>query len=123
VGVGNRGTFGRIRAVEVMLMRDRFNDALALKTFIEAASNHQRLWEQPYWRAQLPEEVAEAARHLSWTWHLPALIGDCCGDGVNALPVVARLAPLQDLFLRELRNVPKEERTKRIQAWYARDKG
>jgi len=34
-----------------------------------------------------------------------------------------RPAPLQDLFLREFKDLPKEERARNLRAWYARDKG
>lgn len=34
-----------------------------------------------------------------------------------------RPEPLQDLFLREFKVLPKEERAKKLRAWYARDKG
>ncbi len=34
-----------------------------------------------------------------------------------------RPAPLQELFLRELRPLPKPERLLRLRAWYARDRG
>lgn len=34
-----------------------------------------------------------------------------------------RPAPLQDLFLREIKRLPKEERYPRVRAWYARDRG
>jgi uncharacterized protein (DUF2461 family) len=34
-----------------------------------------------------------------------------------------RPAPLQDLFRREIRHLPKEDRFPRIRAWFARDRG
>lgn len=34
-----------------------------------------------------------------------------------------RPAPLQDLFIREILPLPKEERYPRVRAWYARDRG
>ncbi len=43
-------------------------------------------------RVRLPEEVVEAARALPGGWRLVALSEDWCGDAVNTLPVIARLA-------------------------------
>jgi hypothetical protein len=40
----------------------------------------------------VPDDVAAAARALAGRWHLVALSEDWCGDAVNTLPVVARLA-------------------------------
>ena len=34
-----------------------------------------------------------------------------------------RPQPLQELFLREIKHLPKEERFPKIRAWFARDRG
>jgi len=67
----------------------------------------------------------------------PELMDAHLTNGNRAIPVVMildgeyrevawwgpRPAPLQDLFLREIKPLPKEERYPRVRAWYARDRG
>lgn len=156
-------------------MRDRFEKADTFQEFLETVVSHRELWHQLTRRARVPDEILRAARSIPGQWHLLALTEDWCFDGVNALPVVARLAeavpglnlrvlrrdenpdlmdthltrgtrsipvimvlndeyrevgwwgprpaPLQELFLKDLKTLPKEERARKLRAWYARDKG
>jgi hypothetical protein len=67
----------------------------------------------------------------------PDLMDAHLTDGNRAIPVVLvldrdfrevawwgpRPEPLQELFRRELRKLPKGERYPRLRAWYARDRG
>jgi hypothetical protein len=67
----------------------------------------------------------------------PDLMDAHLTDGTRSIPVVVildedfqevawwgpRPAPLQALFLAEIRNLPREERFPRIRAWFARDRG
>jgi hypothetical protein len=156
-------------------MRDRFEQAMTFEEFLEGAHYHRDLWRQLFDRARVPQDLLAAARSIRGRWRLLVLTEDWCGDGVNSIPVLARLAetvpqldlrvlrrdehpdlmdahltgesrsipvvmildhdyrevawwgprpgPLQDLFVRELKTLPKEERARRFRAWYARDKG
>src|SRR5438105_5928122 len=53
-------------------------------------------WEQVYKRAVVGDDVLQRARALGGSWHLLALNEDWCGDSVNILPYVAKLAEATD---------------------------
>jgi hypothetical protein len=67
----------------------------------------------------------------------PDLMDSHLTEGTRSIPVVMildeefrevgwwgpRPAPLQALFLRDIKNLPKEERYSRLRAWYAQDRG
>ena len=73
-------------------MRDRFESGLPFPEYIETVHKNRELWHAVYKRVKLPEGVVEEARALPGTWHLLALSEDWCGDAVNILPVISRLA-------------------------------
>jgi len=60
--------------------------------FLETARHNAELW-AGVWRraAAAPEHLARAAA-LPGRWHLLVLSADWCGDAVNLVPVLARLA-------------------------------
>ena len=67
----------------------------------------------------------------------PDLMDSHLTNGTRSIPVVMildedfqevawwgpRPGPLQELFLREIKSLPKEERFPKIRAWFARDRG
>jgi hypothetical protein len=63
-------------------------------------------WEQIYKRAVVSEELLARARGLPARWHLLALNEDWCGDSVNILPYVAKLADAVPSF--DLRIVSRD---------------
>ena len=68
--------------------------------FLQAAKTNRAMWEAMAVRAH---PVAEAARRLATAggpWRLLVLADDWCGDAVNTLPVLARLADLAGIPLR-----------------------
>jgi len=74
-------------------MIDRFNAGVSYPEYLETVHEHAELWRDIYKRAKLPADVLEAARALpGGRWCLLALSEDWCGDAVNILPIVARLA-------------------------------
>jgi len=74
------------------LNRERFEQAATFEQYLETVTKNRELWHAVHERVDLPEEaVAEAAR-VPGSWHLVALSEDWCGDAVNTLPVIARLA-------------------------------
>ena len=73
-------------------MRNRFESALPFPDYLETVRKHEALWRGVHERVRLPDAIVQAARKLPGTWHLLALSEDWCGDAVNILPVVARLA-------------------------------
>jgi Thioredoxin len=50
------------------------------------------LWDALYRRAKVSEEILSRAAGIQDRWHLLVLNEDWCGDSINTLPVVARLA-------------------------------
>lgn len=74
------------------LNRERFEKALTFDEYLETVEKNRELWHAVRDRVRLPEDVVEDARRIPGGWHLAALSEDWCGDAVNTLPVIARLA-------------------------------
>lgn len=156
-------------------MQDRYQTALTFPSYLASVRKNREFWHEIYRRAVVPSALLERARALPGRWRLLALSEDWCGDCVNTLPYLARLAeavpnlelrvlsrdgnpdlmdahlsngsraipvvmildedfrevawwgsrpaPLQDLFLREIKSLPRPERYPRLRSWYARDRG
>lgn len=82
----------------------RFEAAQPFEVFLETAERNVELWHGVWHRAVVPEDAVARVEALPGTWHLLALSADWCGDAVNTLPVLARLAertPKLDLRLLE----------------------
>ncbi len=73
-------------------MREYWERGLGFEAFLEVASANRQLWFDLYQRARIPLEVALRARALRHPWKLLVLSEDWCGDAVNTVPVLARLA-------------------------------
>ncbi len=74
------------------LDRQRFEQAQTFEQYLESVVEHRDLWHGVYERARVPADVLEDARRVPGSWHLVALSEDWCGDAVNTLPVIAKLA-------------------------------
>jgi hypothetical protein len=72
--------------------QDRYAAAPDFPTYLDHVEKNAELWRAVYDRVRLPADLVERARALEGTWYLAALSEDWCGDAVNTLPVVARLA-------------------------------
>lgn len=88
-------------------MLDRFKSGLAFPDYLETVQEHEELWRGVWDRARIPADLLENARAVPGTWRLLALSEDWCGDAVNILPVVARLA--EALPTIELRVLSRDE--------------
>lgn len=71
---------------------DRYEAAPDFQAYLETVEENAELWRGVYDRVRLPADVIERARAFGDAWRLAALSEDWCGDAVNTLPVVARLA-------------------------------
>jgi hypothetical protein len=74
------------------LNRERFERAATFEQYLETVDKNRELWHAVHERVRLPDEVVEKAADMPGSWHLVALSEDWCGDAVNTLPVIARLA-------------------------------
>ncbi len=72
--------------------KDRFEGAATFEEYLGTVEKNRELWHEVYDRVHLPEELIRDARSLPGGWHIVALSEDWCGDAVNTLPVIARLA-------------------------------
>ena len=82
--------------------KKRFEDASTFLQFLDSTQEHRDMWHAVYERTRLPEEVVEEATKTTGVWNLLALSEDWCGDAVNTLPVIARLAERVGGELRDL---------------------
>lgn len=72
--------------------RERFEQATTFEQYLETVEKNRALWHAVHERVRLPDDLVDAARGVPGGWHIVALSEDWCGDAVNTLPVVARLA-------------------------------
>ena len=89
------------------MLKEKWVSAMALEEFIEQAEENQELWRSVHARARVPAEVAARLGGLPAKRHLLVLLEDWCGDAVNTVPAVARLA--EDLPGLELRVLRRDE--------------
>ena len=67
-------------------------EALSFEDFLPTAEENADLWPAVWQRARVPADLAERAAAVPGRWHLLVLSADWCGDAVNIVPVLARLA-------------------------------
>jgi hypothetical protein len=72
----------------------RFQAAPTIGTYIDAAETNQEFWRGVHRTARVPDDLAARARAVRGEWNLLALSEHWCGDAVNSVPVIARLAEL-----------------------------
>ena len=58
------------------------------------ARANQELWRSIAAHVHVPEELVERVGAIPGDWHLLVLSEDWCGDAVNTVPLIARLAEL-----------------------------
>jgi len=74
--------------------RSRFEQALRFAEFLERAVKNAQLWRDTYRLVRVPEELVARAAAVPGPWHLLVIFEDWCGDAVNTVPHLARLAEL-----------------------------
>jgi hypothetical protein len=74
------------------MLRTRFLAAPTFADYAAAAQKNQELWQSFYRLARVPEGVAARVAELPGRWHLLVLSEDWCGDAVNTVPLIAKLA-------------------------------
>jgi hypothetical protein len=79
---------------KLLTMRDRYLGAMEFEEVLATATVNQDLWAAVWRRAVVPEEFVRRLAATGGAWHFLVLSEDWCGDAVNTVPVVARLAEL-----------------------------
>jgi hypothetical protein len=88
---------------ETITLRERFLGAPEFEEMLATAEKNADLWAAVWRRAKVPDEHLQRVAGLEGAWHLLVLSEDWCGDAVNTVPVVAKLAELSpNLDLRVL---------------------
>ena len=83
-----------------------FERGTTFPEFLEETRANRELWQAYAARAPLDEEAAERIRNVGGRFRFLVLTDDWCGDAVNTVPVVARLADAAPNV--ELRIVPRD---------------
>lgn len=73
-------------------LRQRFNAGATFEEVMARPKLNSELWEALYKRASLTPEAAKRAAALPGEWHMLVINEDWCGDSVNVLPYIARIA-------------------------------
>jgi hypothetical protein len=89
------------------MMRQRFDSALTFAEFLEQAQANAALWRDAYRLARVPEEAVARLAAIPGSWQLLVMVEDWCGDAVNSVPLLARLAELAPNV--ELRVIGRED--------------
>lgn len=75
-------------------LRERYLAGDDFESMVRSAHKNADLWAAVWKRAAVPDEFVQRATALGGSWHLLVLSEDWCGDAVNTVPVVAKLAEL-----------------------------
>ncbi|MDQ2666832.1 MAG: thioredoxin family protein [Gemmatimonadota bacterium] len=80
--------------VPLLALRDRFLGGQQFEDMLASAEKNAELWAAVWKRAEVPATFVDRVSALGGAWHLLVLSADWCGDAVNTLPAIARLAAL-----------------------------
>lgn len=69
-----------------------WNEGVSFSAFLPTAETNADLWRGVWDRVRLPDDLVERAAAVPGRWHLLVISEDWCGDAVNIVPVLARLA-------------------------------
>lgn len=73
-------------------LRDRYHAALDFEVLLGTVVKNADLWSAIWRHARVDDDHVRRVSSLGGAWHLLVLSEDWCGDAVNTVPVVARLA-------------------------------
>ena len=73
-------------------LRRRFFAGQDVETMLASAEKNADLWAAVSRRAVVPQQFVDRVNALAGQWHLLVMSADWCGDAVNTVPVIARLA-------------------------------
>ena len=75
-------------------MQARYAAAPTFDAFVDGAQQNKQLWAATYKLARVPASLVARVRALPARLHLLVLNEDWCGDAVNTVPAIAKLASL-----------------------------
>ncbi|HEX5831720.1 MAG TPA: thioredoxin family protein [Gemmatimonadaceae bacterium] len=75
-------------------MKERFLAARTFLDFVRSTEANHELWAAMTARVRVSDELRARAAAIPGVWHLLVLVEDWCGDAVNTVPVVSRLAEM-----------------------------
>lgn len=75
-----------------MITAERYHAGQSFTDFLAAVVKNAELWRAVAARARVPDDLVRHVAALGGRWHLLVLSEDWCGDAVNTVPVVAKLA-------------------------------
>jgi hypothetical protein len=78
--------------VDPRTLQERYGAGQTFPEFLTHAAANADLWKAVFARAHVQEAAIARAASLGGPWHLLVLVEDWCGDAVNTLPVLGRLA-------------------------------
>ncbi|GAC1515697.1 MAG: thioredoxin family protein [Gemmatimonadaceae bacterium] len=90
-----------------MSLTSRYASAPTFDQFLRDVEANAELWRALAKRAHVPLDVVARVEALGGRWHFLVLVEDWCGDAINSLPVVAKLAALAHNL--ELRVVARDK--------------
>ena len=73
-------------------IEQRYRAAAEFRAYVDLTSANRDLWTWGARKAAVPEDLLARVGALGGHWHLLVLSEDWCGDAVNTVPVLARLA-------------------------------
>jgi thiol-disulfide isomerase/thioredoxin len=79
-------------AADAAALRARYAAAPTLDAFLPTAQKNAELWKNAARLARVPDDAVARVAALGGRYHLLVLSEDWCGDAVNSIPVIARLA-------------------------------
>lgn len=74
------------------MLKARFYGGETFAELLARPKANAELWNALYKRALVPDSMVARARSLREAWRLLVISEDWCGDSINTLPVVAKLA-------------------------------
>lgn len=69
-----------------------WDEGVSFSAFLPTAETNADLWRGVWDRVRLPDDLVARAAAVPGRWHLLVISEDWCGDAVNTVPVLARLA-------------------------------
>jgi len=78
--------------IKMTTLRERYCAAQTFDAFLAGVEKNRDLWLAIARRASTPDDLAARVKATGKRWHLLVLAEDWCGDAVNVLPFIAKLA-------------------------------